>query len=173
MRRLVVGLTALFLVLAGTMAAVAPASATPVAGKLYKSWSVTFKKSDCWDLDIEDELPAQKCQGPQIVVKNSRLKYADEDSWYTVSVYNHAGKRVFKTVVWGDQLGDPTIPKRLKHGTYRVSVKYESLGRWSCSKYDRDGCSWIDGETVRTEFKVRWRGERVKSYAHKAKAEWD
>ena len=168
MRRLVAGAVALLLALAGAVATTAPASAA--AKKVYKSWSVTFKKSDCWDLDVEEELPASKCQGPQIVVKNSRLKYADEDAWYTVWVYNSKGKRVYKKVVWGDQVGNPTIPKKLKRGGYRVVVKYESLGGWWCSKYNPDGCSWLEGETVRAEFKIKWRGEKVKAYAHKAKA---
>lgn len=51
-------------------------------------------------------------------------------------------------VTIGETSGE-TSRAELAAGRYQVDLTFETLGHWSCSQYNPDGCSWIEGGTER------------------------
>jgi hypothetical protein len=62
-------------------------------------------------------------------------------------------------------------PTTLAHGTYRYSVDISTVGRWSCSVYDPNGCTWIDSYRQSRTYIFSWNGTKTIVYpAAKPKA---
>jgi hypothetical protein len=63
-----------------------------------------------------------------------------------------------------------------KHGTllggqYELHVPAHSPGRWECSEYDPDGCSWITAETVDRAWRFKYMADTT-SHVAVYKAPW-
>jgi hypothetical protein len=81
--------------------------------------------------------------GRSASISNGRL-FIDSDYWQN------------KT-----QTGTPT---GLPFGTYTYKWNYTKSGQWTCSKYNKNGCSWSDDVSITYTYVFDWQGAKLETY---------
>jgi hypothetical protein len=64
------------------------------------------------------------------------------------------------------QTGTPT---GLPFGSYTFKWNYNRLGQWSCSKYNKNGCSWSDDFSVTYTYVFDWQGMKLETFPAQGK----
>lgn len=66
---------------------------------------------------------------------------------------------------WGPSFETRTPTGGLAPGTYGATLSVDVSGRWSCSIYNRDGCSWLEGQRLVIPWVFEWNGQDTISQA--------
>lgn len=161
-------------VIIGTLVAVlGPGLPAQGEGNRQGNWELFVDASGC-AYDWQD----QSWCGPALVV-HAEL-YLDEEDRYSASMamigpngdvplqaggslrYN-SGRGLMSTdpTYWGASFETRTPTGGLAPGRYGVTLKVNVAGRWSCSVYNKNGCSWYEGGEQTLVWIFDWAGQNT------------
>lgn len=116
-----------------------------------------------------------------LLVRDATFKASDQLAWPTHSLTGPTGpvplqleSRPYDTEYWAalppatDYRGPALYaytPTGTPPGRYTYNVTVDVRGQWSCSKYNRDVCSWLEGDKVRYEWVFDWDGQTTVTVA--------
>lgn len=111
--------------------------------------------------------------GPMLVVRDPSLPTEDRLKWPSNSLTGPNGpvplqldSRAYDTY-WGgfppatDYRGQAYYnytPSGLAPGRYTYALTVDISGEWSCSKYNREGCTWLESDRLKYEWTFDWDG---------------